>query len=166
METGMIRSLLAYDSWATERVLTCCDQLSNAQFIQDDVTPWGSIRNQFVHQLLIQRRWVSWVDGSLSGEDAYSLEDDPIEYPDVEAVRRMWHQVDVQTNDFVSRATETDLERELRVESAEFSLLLPAWQALVHIAQHSMQHRTEITVALTQFGASPGDIDYLFFALE
>jgi uncharacterized damage-inducible protein DinB len=166
MEKEMIRSLLGYDSWANERVLACCDQLTQDQFLQEDVTPWGSIRSQFVHQFLIQRRWLSWADGSLSGEHAYALEADPADYPDLASIRQMWQVNDVQANDFAKRATSADLVRELRIEFPGFSMALPAWQALVHTCNHSMQHRTEVTVALTRFGASPGDVDYIFFALE
>jgi len=39
------------------------------------------------------------------------------------------------------------------------------WHMLVHLASHSMQHRTEAAVLLTQYGHSPGDLDFLFFVL-
>ncbi len=33
------------------------------------------------------------------------------------------------------------------------------WQLLVHIVNHGTQHHTEAAILLTQYGASPGDID-------
>jgi uncharacterized damage-inducible protein DinB len=33
------------------------------------------------------------------------------------------------------------------------------WQLLVHIVNHGTQHHTEAAMLLTQYGASPGDID-------
>ncbi len=166
MDVTTIRSMIAYDSWANARVLDCCEQLTTAQFIQEDETPWGSIRDQFVHYFLIERRWLSWADGSLSGEDAYGLQADPLDYPDLTAVRQMWQENDVQMQAFMNQLTGSTLERSLEVEWPGFAFSVPIWQVLIHISQHSMQHRTEITVASSKLGASPGDLDYLFFVLE
>ena len=40
---------------------------------------------------------------------------------------------------------------------------LVRWHMLHHLLMHSMQHRSEAAVLLTQYGRSPGDIDFLFF---
>jgi uncharacterized damage-inducible protein DinB len=40
---------------------------------------------------------------------------------------------------------------------------LVRWQMLQHLLLHSMQHRSEAALMLTDYGHSPGDIDFLFF---
>lgn len=66
----------------------------------------------------------------------------------------------------MNQLTPEDLDRTLAVEIPGSEFTIPVWQMLVHIAHHSMQHRTETAMALTRFGASPGDIDDIFFAIE
>jgi len=40
------------------------------------------------------------------------------------------------------------------------------WHLMVHLVNHGTQHRSEAAVMLTDFGHSPGDIDFLFFLGE
>lgn len=42
----------------------------------------------------------------------------------------------------------------------------PRWQLLAHVANHSMQHRSEAAEALTRLGRSPGNLDMLFYFIE
>jgi uncharacterized damage-inducible protein DinB len=37
------------------------------------------------------------------------------------------------------------------------------WQPLFQVLNHGAQHRSEAAVLLTEFGQSPGDIDFIFF---
>jgi uncharacterized damage-inducible protein DinB len=166
MSVTTIRAMNSYDAWANERILSCCAQITSDQFTAETDIPWGSIRAQLVHQFIVHRRWLSWADGSLCGEDAYQLAADPVDYPDLDSVRSMWESLNQQNQTFMERLTSEDLERHLTVESPEAGFSIPVSQVLLHICHHSMQHRTETAVALTRFGASPGDIDYIFFALQ
>ena len=166
MDVTTIRSLHEYDAWATERILSCCEQLSVEDLTGAAAVPWGSIRNQFVHTFIVHRRWLSWADGALSAEDAYALTADPMDYPHLDALREMWSDVQQQNRVFLNRITSELLLKPLQVERPGFAFSIPTWHVMMHIAHHGMQHRTESAVALTELGASPGDIDYLFFAME
>jgi uncharacterized damage-inducible protein DinB len=166
VDVATIRSIHRYDAWANEKTLDCCEQLSDEQFTQGEDTPWGSIRNQLVHQLNVQKSWLSWADGSMSGEDAYALQFDPADFPDVAAVRAEWETIRRQTAAFLDRLTPDVLATPLTVEMPGADFSMTTGKLMLHIALHSMQHRTEANVALTGYDASPGDVDYLFFALE
>jgi uncharacterized damage-inducible protein DinB len=39
----------------------------------------------------------------------------------------------------------------------------PLWQLLTHQVTHAQQHRSEIAIALTEFGYSPGWLDFLIY---
>jgi uncharacterized damage-inducible protein DinB len=166
MNLEMIRATHGYNDWATEHVLKCCEQISAEEFVREDDTPWGSIRNQLVHQFIVHRRWLSWIDGSLSGEEAYALRADPLDYPDLASVRQMWDALREQNRRFLHSADKSALGRILSVEVPRSEFALPVWQIMLHIAHHSMQHRTETAMSLTHLGASPGDIDYIFYAID
>jgi uncharacterized damage-inducible protein DinB len=167
MDVHTIRMLDGYNTWANEAVLRCCESLGPGQLVEPvEGIPWGSIRNQFVHQFLIHKRWLSWADGTLSGEDAYALQADPEEFADLSALREMWDDLNAQSQHFLSTVTDSQLKRELHVDAPWAAFRIPIWQVLLHIVHHSMQHRTETTVALSHFGVSPGDIDYIFYTFE
>ena len=166
MAVETIRSIFGYDSSATEKMLSCCDRLDPAQLTQADDSPHGSIRNQLVHTFLIHKRWLSWADGSLDGAAAYALQADPADYPDIQAIRAMWDGIDEQTRQFLGGMTEQDLHHELRVDQPGFEFAITIEKVMLHIALHSMQHRTETAQSLTRLGVSPGDVDYLFYVLE
>ena len=37
------------------------------------------------------------------------------------------------------------------------------WHYLVHVVNHGTQHRSEAAALLTEYGQSPGDLDFLIF---
>jgi uncharacterized damage-inducible protein DinB len=166
MTLEVIRSFHHYNEWAMERVLEQAEQISGPDFVAEDDTPWGSIRNQLVHLVNVHWSWLSWCDGSMSGEEAYALTLDFDDYQTLDRVRVKWEEVRGQTNAFLERATTDDMQRVLASEGDGYSFSLPTWQVMLHIANHSMQHRTEIAMSLTKLGRSPGNVDYIFFALE
>ena len=41
-----------------------------------------------------------------------------------------------------------------------------AWQTIMHVVTHGIQHRGEAATFLTGYGHSPGELDFDFFLLE
>ncbi len=39
----------------------------------------------------------------------------------------------------------------------------PLWQLMLQQVNHATQHRSEAAVMLTQFGHSPGDLDFIIY---
>lgn len=166
MHVEAIKSIHGYSDWATGKVLDCCEKITPEQFTDDAGLPWGSLRDQLIHTFIAHKRWLCWADGSMDGEEAYALQAEPEDYPDIVSVREMWTEVQRQNQRFLDRMTSADLNRELRVEWPGFEFAIRVEQVMIHIAHHSMQHRTEAAMELSRLGASPGDVDYLFYALE
>lgn len=61
-------------------------------------------------------------------------------------------------------ASDDSLDREIPVVwpwSPDPDTVIP-WRAVAHVVLHGQQHRSEIALALTRLGQSPGHIDLLF----
>jgi uncharacterized damage-inducible protein DinB len=105
----------------------------------------------------------SWIDGSMSRDESFARQFPPEDYPDIAAVRRFWQRVSGETADFLMTiASDSDIgrvyTRTVRDGSLQSRYL---WEVMLHVVNHSTQHRSEVAVMLTAMRHSPGDLDLL-----
>ena len=162
MFADAVRDLYAYNRWATELVLDAAEKLTPEQLLAPGTAGHGSVRDTLVHFMRAQKGWLSWWDGSLSANDAYNLRWDPADYPDVAALRSLWASLEAQTEAFARGLSDADLARvyENTLPNGLVTRLLLS-KMMLHVANHGTQHRSEVAAMLTDFGQSPGDLDYI-----
>ena len=159
-----LRQHYAYNAWATGRVIDAAEQLTPEQLHTPGQAGTGSIRDVLLHLLATHRGWLSWWDGSLSAMEAYNRRADPAEFPDVGALRRLATEVDQQSRAFVSRLQDDDPGRVYGFELPDGQRWeMRLWGMMLHIVNHSTQHRAEAAAMLTGFGHSPGDLDLIYY---
>ncbi|MHB8647052.1 MAG: DinB family protein [Thermomicrobiales bacterium] len=159
MKTDLIRIFYGYHTWANARILTACDGLNDAQFIAVGSASFSSIRDTLVHTMWAQWNWLLRWRGE---PDPPRF--DPAVYPDVSAVRHHWHAIDVETHAFVARVDEAALDGICRyVNSRNEPMAYPLWQQMLHQVNHGTQHRSEVAVILTEYGHSPGWMDFIVY---
>ena len=164
MFPDVLRRLYRYNTWATERVLDAADRLTPDQLHAAGQAGHGSVRDTLLHLLSTHHGWLQWWDGSLSAEDAYNLQLDPAEYPDVAPLRALLSRIDAQTSAFVSGLEGDDPGRVYSWELPDGKRWeMPLWGMLLHMVNHSTQHRAEAAAALTALGQSPGDLDLIYY---
>lgn len=68
-------------------------------------------------------------------------------------------------NAYLERVTEEEIQANdhLTAYIDGFEEDVPRWKILQHIVLHSMQHQAELAVLLTNYGQSPGDLEYIDF---
>src|SRR5262249_57110875 len=121
----------------------------------------GSVRDTLLHGLTAHRNWLGLCDGSLTPEQAFAQQLDPADYPDVAAVRALWRRIDAATREYLRRLDEAEAASR-RTGTFPWSgetFDQPVWAILLHVANHSTQHRSAAAAMMTAHGRSPGDLD-------
>lgn len=155
----ILQDLYAYNSWANQRVLDTTEQLTAEQFTADAGPSHGSLRNTFVHMMGGQQLWLArWKGGSPERMS------DPERFPDLASVRQYWGKLDAETRAFVDQLTEQQLQQTISYTTTEGEpRSYPMWQPVFQQINHSTAHRSEAAVMLTNYGHSPGDLDYIVY---
>lgn len=162
MILNVLRDLYTYSAWANTRVLDTAERLGPDQFTAEAGPSHGSLRNTLVHQMSGQWIWLERWRGR-SPERTLSRKD----FPDLASLRARWDQVELDTHSLVADLTEEQLGGVISYTTTEgWERAYPLWQLLVHQANHATQHRSEAAVMLTNFGHSPGDLDYVVYLAE
>jgi uncharacterized damage-inducible protein DinB len=157
-----LHSLIDYNSWANERILRAADKVSEEQFRAPARFSWGGLRGTLVHTLSAEWTWRSRWQG-VSPNAPLNME----EYPTVASLRVRWRAELAALREFVGTLTEPDLARRVKYTRISGGASEePLWQLMVHVVNHGTQHRAEAAALLTEYGHSPGDLDFIVFVRE
>lgn len=160
-----IRALFAYNYWANHRLFDKAAALPDEQFLAASRFPHGGIRDTFAHLLFAEWIWHQ----RLSGHSPRRGEKMPAaaDFADLASLRFAWDEVENGMQTFLGDLTDERIETPLAYTTTagkEFSE--PTVEILFHVVIHGMQHRSELAQMLTEFGHSPGDIDYIVYRRE
>lgn len=158
MSAAAMQLLYVYNEWANARIFNRAAQLEPAQLRQANEHGWGNMFGALVHILDAEYGWrhflehdtdVKWLEAS--------------DFADYPAVQTRWAEENAQLQRFVNNLTDDDMLRLVHydIEGDRGSHIL--WHCLWHVVNHGTQHRAECAALLTDFGHSPGDMDFTVF---
>jgi uncharacterized damage-inducible protein DinB len=159
-----IRSMFGYNEWANGRILETASKLSEAQLVEkSDLSPKG-IADTLGHALSTQIFWLAeW-------EKEGSFEMSMIQgISGLEAVRERFAESHAALAAFIDGLGEEDAERPITPPKwwgDGTQVAIPLWHVMTQVAMHSMQHRAEVAQATSAAGESPGELDYIGWAIE
>lgn len=153
MRIDDVRFLVAYDRWATGRILDALDGIDPKTWSAPNAIGDRGLGGILIHQLGAAQRWRHGLSGS---DELPRPERDPLPAPDTlrPAWQREWQAWDAWLGAL-------DDEALLGLDEG-----IPMWQLLAHVVNHGTQHRSEAAALLTAAGRSPGDLDVVRFAEE
>ena len=159
MLVEVVRTMYAYSRWANARILEAAERLTEAQRRADGGASFGSIHDTLVHimgaQWLYLERWRGTSPTAMLAADAF---------PHLAAIRDRWAQIDAETEQFITRLSDTHLGAVVAYVNTEGQRwAYPLWQQMLHQVNHATQHRSETAMVLTQLGQSPGWLDFLYY---
>jgi uncharacterized damage-inducible protein DinB len=151
--------LFDYNRWANVRVLDAASKLTTEQYTRDLSSSFRSAQDTLTH--IIAAEWV-WLR-RWKGTSPKTLFD-PAEFPNLEALRVKWAEIEHEQMEFVNNITDDSLATMITyVNIKGETWTYPLWQMMQHLVNHSTYHRGQVATMLRQLGAEPAATDFLLF---
>lgn len=158
MDKQIVAQMYEYGIWANQKLLDKASALTDAQLHQP-FTPHGfTILGSLAHLVSAEWRWHQAWSGKPMGENLTTEH-----LPTIAAVRAKWETLWDERRAFIETLTSEKLAQPFTrtIRGQTQSVIL--WHALVHVANHGTQHRSEIAFMLTELNHSPGDLDMIWY---
>lgn len=160
MNKNDISTFVHFNFWANGRLLAACEQLTPEEF-KGEITPnsgWGSLREILVHILDTEYGWRS----ILQAQEANRILE-AADFEDVVALKTRWDIEQTAWIDYVTNLKSEEINQSYGQDSHSG---LSVWQTIMHVVTHGIQHRSEAAFILTDYGYSPGELDFDIFLRE
>jgi len=164
VNTRDMLTLYDYNYWATRRILAASEHVSQEQFLIPTTHSFGSLRGTLVHTLDSECAWRMLCQHQTL---AYfrAMEEDA--FPTVDVVAQRWGEEEHAMREYLAHLTDDDLTEYIRYTTPEGDKRERVmWHCLLHVVNHGTQHRSEAAAILTEYGHSPGDLDFTAFLNE
>ncbi len=163
MKQADVVLLYDYNYWADARILTAASRISASQFTASTAFPCGSLRGTLVHILDGERAWRELLQHDRMRFDELK----EAKFPSVTSMQDRWHEDEAAMRAYLAGLDDEKLLGVVRYTTDEGNKRERIlWHCLYHLVNHGTQHRSEAAAMLTDYGQSPGDIDFTLFLNE
>ena len=161
MDTTYFLDLYAYNRWANHQLWDKVMLLSDEQYHQDIAYSIGAVHNHCLHVMAVEGWWFHFLqDGDVRWFE--NLREHLDEFQDRASIRAEWDKIEAFIPEYLKTLTPEELVRKVKP---------PFWQddfaavmvrgALIQVANHSTDHRSQVLRALHDFGVETFEQDYL-----
>ena len=158
-----IHLIYDYNYWANKRILAVSANVTQEQFDAPASFPYGGLRGTLLHILDAEWGWRMFFQ-----HDNWSAPDlDMADFPNLAALEDRWREEETAMRAYLANLRDEDMESHVRYTTdtgIKRDRIL--WHCLLHVVNHGTQHRSEAAALLTEYGHSPGDVDFTVFLNE
>ncbi len=154
----LLQTHLAYNAWASARLLEAADKLPPEDLNRDHGTSDKSVLGTLVHVFAADRVWLRRIEGNA-----------PLPFVtagdhDLGVLRREWPQLNERWINWGGELTPQSLEtrisyKDLRGNAWE----TPLWQVVLHVVNHATHHRGQAAGFLRSMGHTPPPLDLIAY---
>lgn len=159
MNTGDIQLMYDYNYWVNQRILSKAAELAPEQLTQPTAFPWGSLQGTLVHLLDTEYGWRHICQHSVVTSDL----EETHTFPTLDSIVDFWKNEESEMRAYLDSLTDSDMTNLIRYDIPEGVRERVLWHCLWHVVNHGMQHRSECAAMLTDFGHSPGGLDFTYY---
>jgi uncharacterized damage-inducible protein DinB len=162
MNKADIAAIFEYNYWANERILTGASKISQEQLVAQAAFPRGNLRGTLIHILDAEYGWRMLLQ---HGQQTPDLTEQ--ELPTLRSIKERWAREEADMRAYLASLSDEDILSVIRYTNPEgIKRERVRWHGLYHAVNHGTQHRSEAAAMLTEYGQSPGDLDFTFFLSE
>jgi len=151
--------LFNYHWQTTQRLMGLAAKLDEVDYFHKPEDDSGSLHEKLLH---ILRANHAWHQSLIAGSQQRPLSRK--QFDDIAALQAGFDCEQSSWDEMLAGWTEAELGESvnlIRSDGTEYCFVL--WRILQHLILHGMQHHAEIAQMLTNFGHSPGNLDFIFF---
>ncbi len=156
------RMLVAYSSWATNRIFGAVEPLPPGDAVRDMKSSHASIHGTLTHMVGAEKMWLSRMTGT---PDKAFLR--PPDVPTVADVKAAWEQTGFAMAKFLGTLTDKKLQETFTMTTSsgeKFTHTIA--QAIQHMVDHSTYHRGQVVTLVRQMGHTPPNTGMILFFRE
>jgi uncharacterized damage-inducible protein DinB len=157
-----IKTLAAYNAWATDRIFEGLAALPAEETTRDLKSSHRSIHGTLAHLAGAEKMWLSRMLGT---PDKAMIT--PEEVPTVNDVRGAWEKTGLELAKFLGTLSDRKLQETFAFPTAGGGTLTYRYsEALQHVFNHSTFHRGQVVTLMRQMGHTPPDTGLSKFIRE
>ena len=162
MKQADIAIILEYNYWANKRILTMASKVPEKQYRAPTAFPHGSLHGTLVHTLDAEYGWRTMLQ-----EGAWASELTAAQFPSLASLETRWRDEEAALREYLAGLNDEKMLEIVRYKADEGNQRERVrWHCLYHVVNHGTQHRSEAAAMLTDYGQSPGEIDFTIFLNE
>lgn len=156
------RHLVAYSSWASNRVFDAVGAIPEADVARDLKSSHRSILGTLVHMVSAERIWLARLQGAA---EAPILKE--ADTPTLAALRAVWEQVGYDMAKYLGGITDKKLGDPIKASSPRGEVYThQVSHVLSHVVDHSTYHRGQVITLMRQLGVVPPNTGMITFFRE
>ena len=148
-----------YNYWANKKILLASARVRPEQFMAPASFPYGGLHGTLLHTLEAEWAWRALFQKIEDASDLLAAD-----YPTLSLIETRWQEEETAMRAYLASLRDEDVESHLRYTTdtgIEKDRIL--WHGLLHVVNHGTQHRSEAAALLTEYGQSPGELDFTVF---
>lgn len=149
-----------YSVWANARLLDAAGRTTPEQFHAPVPSTYGSLSAILAHTLLAYEAWHGRMAQGKTPENLPR----PADFAGCAEFRPRFEASQAALRAYLAGLDENELERVVQIRTSKGAVYEhQVWQIVLHLLNHTTQHRSEAAEVLTQMGFSPGDLDLIWY---
>jgi uncharacterized damage-inducible protein DinB len=163
MDITHLLRLLDYNFWAHRRVWDCVSELTAEQFTRNQAYSLGSVKNQIVHTMGVERLLFIRAQGQPN---------EPILKPEQfnarADIRSAWDQIETDWRAYLSSLEESALEEVVKYISLTGNAQRSnrRWELVMQLFGHGVDHRAQTLAAIHQVGGRTIGQDFIAYTWD
>lgn len=157
MDGNTLLDLLHYHEWANARMLATITQIAPEQLTAPAALDHGTAWQTLLHLVDVEWSWRLIAQGEPAPPMLWEIET----LADLPQLVTFWQAEQATLRAYIQSLDSAALQATVEFGAAEAPQQAKRWHILLHLLNHSTQHRTELARYLTDRGHSPGDFDLL-----